>query len=133
MSHGSHGRLKRQVNGIRKQLKDEPAMPFADVLPPEEVRRAIAAHGPRIRDCLFTPLRVIYAFLAQVMNPDPSCRQAMTLILAWLGLGGRQKEGSIDTGPYCKARAKLPEALPAGLARKAGADLHDKRGRGTLL
>jgi len=132
MSYGSHGRLTRQTNSIRTRLRSNRAMPFADILGPEAVQDAIATHGPRIRHCVFTPLRVIYAFLAQVMNPDPSCRQATTLILLWQGLCGHNR-GSIDTGPYCKARRKLPEALPANLARKVGADLHRRFGKDQLL
>jgi hypothetical protein len=65
----------------------------------------------------------LWAFLAQVASPDRSCRAAVARALAWLVAQGR-RPGRPATGPYCKARARLPEALPRRLARETGHDLH---------
>jgi hypothetical protein len=132
MDHGSHGRLQRQVDDIRKQQKEVQGMPFTDLLQPERVKQAIAKLGVRIRQCTFEPLVTFYAFLAQVLSADGSCRQATSMLLAWQGMAGKE-DGSVDTGPYCKARAKLPETLAAGLSRQVAQNLSRQHGKGELL
>lgn len=132
MSHGSHGGLQRQINHIRQQQTAAQGMPFTDLLKPQQVQQALDRHGVHVRRCTFSPLVTFYAFLAQVLGGDGSCRQATSLLLAWQGLGGKE-EGSVDTGPYCKARQKLPDALPAELARQVAKDLRQRQAPGTLL
>ena len=44
-----------------------------------------------------------------------------------------EDQGEVDTGPYCKARERLPEKLVSRLARQAGADLHARYPSGLLL
>lgn len=53
-------------------------------------------------------------FLYQVLAADPSCRAAVTRLLAFLGVVAHQT-ASAKTDPYCKARQRLPETLPADL------------------
>ena len=132
MCDRSQGRLKRQVRDIRNQQTAAGAMPFADILKPGRVQQAINEHGPHLRSCTFSGSVTFYAFLAQAMSPDPSCRQATAMLLAWQGIRGKENP-SIDTGPYCKARARLPEALPANLAKEVARNLSRQYGKGKLL
>ncbi len=132
MSHGSQGWLQRQHDDIRQQQTEAQGMPFTDILQPERVKQALAKLGVHVRRCTFEPLVTFYAFLAQVLSVDASCRQATSMLLAWQGLSGKE-DGSVDTGPYCKARAKLPEALPAGLARQVARDLSRQQDKDKLL
>jgi hypothetical protein len=70
----------------------------------------------------FPPWVVLWAFLGQVLDPDHSCRKALARIQAHraaLGLAPLSE----DTGGYCKARSRLPEALFAKLFRRSGEDL----------
>lgn len=79
----------------------------------------------QFRDCLFTPLMTLWTFLAQVLSPDGSCRQAVAKLLAFLAASdGEGQDVQADTGPYCKARKRLPETLVARLARESGGQLH---------
>jgi hypothetical protein len=134
MSHGSQGRLQRQVDDFREQQKKTGAMPFADILKPEWVQGALKSLGVHIRNCTYLPVVTFYAFLAQVLGADPSCRQATCLLLAWLGMSAMEKkDGSVDTSAYCKARAKLPEELPAAIAREVAKNLSRKQDKGKLL
>jgi hypothetical protein len=71
---------------------------------------------------VFTPAVTVWAFLAQVLSPDRSCRAAVARAWAWLTGTGRP--GRPTTGGFCKARARLGEAVPRRLARDAGAELH---------
>jgi hypothetical protein len=127
MSDRSQGRLGRQVQQLRSRQQQEPGMPFCDILKPSTVRRVIEEVGGHVRQCLFTPVVTFYAFLAQVLSADGSCREATAKLLAWQGASGQagEEEASVQTGPYCKARARLPEELPSTLAGQVGRDLHE--------
>ena len=68
---------------------------------------------------------MLWAFIGQVLDPDHSCNRALARIQAQrasLGLTAL----STDTGGYCKARQRLPEALPARLSLRSGAALAAK-------
>jgi hypothetical protein len=65
----------------------------------------------------------LWTFLYQVLCPDPSCRAAVARLLAYLGARGDPAAASAQTGPYCKARERLPEALVSDLARQSGTRL----------
>lgn len=63
--------------------------------------------GKPVRKRLFSPARVFWLFLSQVLSPDGSCRETLQKFLAWLALE-EGREASPNTAAYCKARAKLP-------------------------
>ena len=77
------------------------------------------------RDRIYTPLVTLWVFVSQVLDPDPSCRQAVSRLLAH-----RLQRGlppcSTDSGSYCTARKKLPEALLQRLVQKTGAELQEQ-------
>jgi len=111
-----------------------------ELLPPGRVAAAVEAEGVKFIDCLFTPVVTLWTFLAQVLGPDRSCRAAVAKLLALLGArgagDGNDDDEALcqpDTGPYCKARQRLPERLLSRLTREAGADLHRKYPAGRLL
>ena len=70
---------------------------------------------------LFTPSRMFWLFLFQVLSPDGSCREVLRGFLAWLAAEER-KTASVRTAAYCKARAKLPlkgiQKLSSQIVRK---------------
>jgi hypothetical protein len=77
------------------------------------------------RERLYTPLLTLWTFLYQALSPDPSCRAAVARLLAFLGARG-DGSASADTGPYCKARERVPEAVVADLARQSGQKLQGR-------
>jgi hypothetical protein len=87
--------------------------------------------GAAWRHKVYTPALPLWAVLTQVASPDGSCRAAVARALAWL-VGRGQRPARPATGPYCKARTRLPEALPRRLAREAGRDLHRQAEAGWL-
>jgi hypothetical protein len=96
------------------------------------------AQGIRFRDSLFTPLVTLWMFLAQVLSSDGSCRQTVARLLAFLaasrvGTSDDCECADPETGPYCKARKRLPEPLVSRLARETGQQLHDRYPSGRLL
>ena len=58
----------------------------------------------------FPPLVTLETFIAQVLSTDHSCRDAVAQVVAQR-LADGQAPCSSDTGGYCKARQRLPEAL----------------------
>jgi hypothetical protein len=134
-SHGRRGRVCVQVREAKERLVEGDGAALRELLPVETVQRAVQAEGVRFRECLFTPLVTVWAFLAQVLGPDRSCRAAVAKLLAVLGAREAADEDlcESDTSPYCKARRRLPERLAARLAREAGYDLHREYPAGLLL
>ena len=99
-----------------------PGLPFADHLPQQQIDQALADCGIKFRHRLFTPAITLWTFLSQVLDPDGSCRAAVARFLAWRVSNGLAA-CSADTGGYCKARDRLPEAALARLTRDSGRDL----------
>ena len=132
MLHRSHGRLSHQVHLMRQRIVDARQLPLTDLLCPQQVQRVIEQEGGLVRDCLWSPLVTIYTFLSQVLGKDHSCREAVARRLAWF-VAHRQTACSPDTGPYCKARRRLPEPVPMQLARQVGRELHQQTPADALL
>jgi hypothetical protein len=116
-------RLAHQIETLRAQFAQADGLPFADVLSGERVEHALQEEGATWRESVYTPLLTVWAFLAQVMSPDGSCRAAVARVLAWL-LAHGQTPCTPKTDPYCKARQRLPESLLPRLVRETGAALH---------
>jgi hypothetical protein len=125
MPHFTAGRRIRQIDLLRTQFAQTEGLAFADVLAAERVEEALEQEGVRWRDCVFTPLLTLWAFLGQVISPDGSCRAAVARVLAWLVFRGEQPCAP-ETGPYCKARQRLPEKLLVRLTRETGRTLHEQ-------
>jgi putative transposase len=85
-------------------------LPFADILSPAEVQRALDEEGVDFGTTpgsVYTPALVLWAFLSQVLAKDKSCRAAVLRVLVLL-VGLSREPCSADTGAYCRARNKLP-------------------------
>ena len=110
---------------LRRQLTQAPGLPFADLLPARQVQQALRLEKVTFRDRLFAPLVTLWVFLAQVLDPDHSCRAAVARFLAWRAARGLAP-CSANPGAYCKARGRLPEGVLARLTRSTGRALQDQ-------
>jgi hypothetical protein len=67
----------------------------------------MAEEAGNYRDKVFTPLNTLKTFLWQVLSDNGSCKEAVANVLV-----ERIEQGlpanSVNTGPYCKARQRLP-------------------------
>ena len=104
MSQSTRQRLRDQINLFRN-TPDQ--VPFAELFDPKVVEEVLRAEGVSCRDCIFTPMVVLWTFLSQVLSTDHSCRNAVSRLIAYLTARGRRACES-DTGAYCKARRRLP-------------------------
>ena len=102
----------------------------ADLLPEASINDALRAEGVNWRHKVFTPAVTVWAFLAQVLHPDRSCRATVARVWAWLATTGRT--GRPTPGGFCTARARLGAAGPRRRARDAGRALHRRAAPGWL-
>ena len=74
---------------------------------------------PEHRERRYPPTQTLAMFLGQVLSADGSCQNAVDEAMIDRLLMGLPA-GSADTGAYCRARQRLPEAMPCELARQVG-------------
>jgi hypothetical protein len=120
------------VQSIRRRLAVAEEMPFQGILDGERIGRIVGEELGPLRRCVYTPLITLWTFLSQVLSADQSCRGAVARLMAYL-VGRGRKPCSAKTGPYCKARKRLPESVVARLVRELGGDLHQQSCRDWLL
>ena len=102
-------------------------LPFAEVLTCADMERFCAelevSFGTR-RGSFWTPALTLGTWLLQVLGADKSCRQAVANVFLTLALSVEPTD--LDTGAYCRARAKLPVAI----LRRLTTDLADATAAG---
>ena len=104
---------------LDRSLRPTAMSAFRAILPDKAVLDYCKQSGVEFRDRMYTPLLTFWAFVAQCLDPDHSCRKAVSYVLSWRrsGKAPRQRRNrkrgnpSDDTGGYCKARQRLPEEL----------------------
>lgn len=106
-----------QFGALFRSLVLDPALLMDRVLDAEALAAAVAREVGRTSERIFTPLVTLAVFLSQILAADHSCRAAVARLLAWRA-GRGLRPCSPDTGAYCKARARLPEALLSRLVRE---------------
>jgi putative transposase len=90
-----------------------PGLPFAEVLPEEAIQKAFDEEGASFADdpeAIYTPSVTLWAFLSQVLFKGElrSCVAAVARVAVLL-VALKRGPCSINTGAYCRARAKLSE------------------------
>lgn len=124
MFHSNPGRHARQIETLRAQFAAADGLPFAGVLSADRIKAALREEEAAWREEVYTPLLTLWAFLSQVVCPDGSCRAAVGRVLAWL-VSRDERPCTPQTGPYCKARQRLPEELLRRLVRETGRGVRD--------
>ena len=76
----------------------------------------VQQHGGQYRDRLYPPLRTLGLFIDQALSADGACQDAVGRNLSERTARG-QRQCSLSTGPYCKARQRLPLGLIVELQR----------------
>ncbi len=114
-------RVAEQANALRNAA----TLPYRDLLDGELVRSALIEEKLKFRLRTYTPLVTLWTFLTQVLDPDHSCRKAVSSLRAFLVSQG-QPAVSADTSNYCKARKRLPLSFIIRLVRKFAERLEKK-------
>jgi hypothetical protein len=118
MRYSNRGSFREKARFLRRQFLQDGDLPFTNVLTEEVVAQALAAVRGWL-DRIFSPLVTLWVFLGQVLSADHSCRAAVAPLLAHR-LARGQSPCSAETGAYCQARQRLPEAFFADVARQTG-------------
>jgi hypothetical protein len=103
----------------RQRVAAVPALLECETLSRAHVTQVWQETKGKGRERLFPPAVTVWTFLLQVLSPDGSCREAVTRLRAFQVAHG-EAPCSPNTGSYCKARARLPEAVVACLAQEVG-------------
>jgi len=119
-----HQVIRSQARRHLDSLRHDPTGLFANLIDPALIQAALAQELVRWRDCVFTSCVTLWTFLGQVLCPGHSCRAAVARLIATLVARG-EAPCSPDTGPYCKARQRLPVGVPSRLTRRTGQVLED--------
>ncbi len=125
MIHATPSAAPRQVAQRRRQLHQAAELPFARLLDRQTIQQALDDEKVSFRDRLFAPWVTLWVFLSQVLDPDHSCRAAVSRFLAWRA-AHQLPPCATDTGAYCKARQRLPEGVLSRLTRVTGRQVHER-------
>jgi hypothetical protein len=113
--YGSCRRSLHQFRIVLSSFLHKEGLPFSQVLSEKQINAAFEAEGACFAESeehIFTPAVVLWAFLSQVLHKEEhrSCLAAVCRVIVLLVHLGR-KPCAKSNGPYCRARAKLPEAV----------------------
>ena len=132
------GRADRSIDLTIRSLLQDDSLPFVDALTSEHIQQALDAEGVSFGDTdadlnhdggiVYTMGVTIWAMLSQALFTDVlrSCRAAVQRVAVYYALSGVDVS-STNTGAYCRARAKIPEAvmqrLTEGVAERCEAQI----------
>jgi hypothetical protein len=105
-----------QFRRLFRSLVLDPQLLFHQALSADQIASIVTDVAGKTCDRIYTPLVTLALFLTQILNDDHTCRAAVARLLAWRCAEGKSS-CSPDTGAYCKARLRLPEALLPRLVR----------------
>jgi hypothetical protein len=114
-----------RVQILKEKFSQSLGLPFKELLPSSVIRQALKELKIKYKERLFDPIVTLWACLSQVLDPDKSCHNAVSKIIAYL-IGEGVEIPSTDTSAYCQARARLPEKLLEKLLSQAAQNLSEK-------
>src|SRR5262245_49726578 len=109
MRYSNRGPFRDQVNFLRRQFLQDGELPFTNVLTEEVIAQALTTLAGWL-DRIFSPLVTLWVFLGQVLSADHSGRAGVARLIAHR-LARGQSPCSAETGAYCQARQRRPEAF----------------------
>lgn len=106
----------RQVKRFAAQFVQSGQALLGEVIPLAELEQWVREEAGPHRERAYGPLRTLVLFIEQALSADHSCQDAVARgVSQQVGLG--QEPSSLNTGPYCKARQRMPLGLVQRLCR----------------
>ena len=105
--------LPRRFRLVLCSIQQSDSLPFSDAVTQEQFQEICDEEGVSSEDDeVFTPWITLWAFLSQVMHKEEhrSCLAAVSRIGVLLVATGRP-HCTHNSGPYCRARGRLPVAV----------------------
>lgn len=115
----SRSAAARQQHRILTHAENADANGFFNLLTGPQLLADVEALLPEHRERQFPPTETLAMFLAQALSPDGSCRQVVNDAAVKRLIAGMTPCSS-NTAAYCKARARLPQAMIETLTRRTG-------------
>lgn len=110
----------RQQRAIAKRVQNIGANHFFNLLTGPQLLQVVEEQLPEHRERRYPPTQALAMFLAQSMSADGSCQQVVNEAVVSRLLSGLSASSS-NTGGYCLARQRLPQAMVTELTRHSGA------------
>jgi hypothetical protein len=107
-----------QIKQHKKSLFENNNISLNDILGSKKCQQ-IVGECRDFRERIYTPLKTLFIFIKQVLNPDKSCKNAVADLVAERLI----TEGEIvstNTGSYSNARKRLPQQMIGELVRETG-------------
>lgn len=119
MNSTKRRRLCEEVKRFRGRFVQSVERILSDAIPVELLMQWITEEVGHYRERVYGPLSTLMRFIEQVLSADHSCRNAVAGEASTRVARG-EAMCSLNTGPYCKARARLPVGLLERLGREIG-------------
>ncbi len=101
-------KLKSQIEKQKATLLDDEGSLSIESLLSSDKFQSIINNCRSFRSRFYTPFVTLILFIRQVLSPDKSCKNTVATFLASVSTEDNNNIPSSNTGPYCKARQKLP-------------------------
>ena len=132
MSQSTRPSIADQILSVRDRLAQQDGLPFLNSLSRSSVEAACRLSHHRWRDRIYTPWITLSLFLSQMLSSDHSCDEAVEKFQKYRR-DCNLTSVSPNTGSYCDARQRLPEALIWDLARQTGKSIHNHSNKSWLF
>ncbi len=120
--------FSRQVKQFAAQFVQSGQALLGETIPLAELEGWIREEVGAYRERVYGPLRTVMLFIEQVMSADHSCQDAVARgVSQQVGLD--QAASSLNTGPYCKARQRLPLRLVQRLGHAVAQRLSERQAK----
>ena len=110
---------------FRRQFGDQPTQALGAVLPARALEKLVDEEVGSFRERIYPPLTTLGLFIGQALSSDGACQDAVARRLSERTARG-EAACSLNSGPYCKARKRLPLELIRRLALKVGETLEQE-------
>jgi hypothetical protein len=111
--------IRSQQRGTIRQIRKTDAYAFFDLLTDDATLAEVESLLPAHRERLLPPTETLAMFMAQALNADRSCQNAINEFSARRVAGGL-RACSTSTAAYCRARQRLPQHMVSSLVSFTG-------------
>ena len=117
-------RLQHAVARFKQGFADRPTRALDELLSSDIVGAIVDEEVGAYRERVYPPLTTLALFIGQALSADGACQDAVARHLSERTAQG-EHQCSLSSGPYCKARQRLPLSLIERLAVSVGQRLED--------
>jgi hypothetical protein len=102
--------LQEAVTRFKQEFADRPTRALDELLSSDAVGAIVDEEVGAFRERVYPPLTTLGLFIGQALSADGGCQDAVARHLSERTAQG-EYQCSVSSGPYCKARQRLPLSL----------------------